>query len=338
MLQLILSCMLLLGIVLWWAEAKYNFIHGIVMLLKDVCTWITKQTKLKIDICKITLLIIIFGGVGYLIFFLIDRLYLPYFESVISFDNRKITLISHSNEGSNLISDWGTFGDFIGGTLNPILTFISICLILYTVYQNKKALDFNSEELNLSRIAHQESASAQDELQKAARLQQVDNLFLNLITSLQYRQQEIDQLGSHLRDVYLKVFQDNSQLDISERQEVILENAFIMRVILTIKSLLELIEQDVQNEKKSFYVNVLKTQIKVEVFQLLAVYDIDRKLISRDFLKSFSFFDNLSSQLFYQTESSETLNSVLIQKVIFPYYSKECFGDLMWTEEYIKWK
>lgn len=337
MFQLILSCLLLLSIVLWWAEAKYNFIYGIFMYLKDICDWIKKQTKLKIDLCKITVLIIIVGGIGYLLFLLLDRLYFPYFESVISFDNGKIALISQPNEGANLIGDWGTFGDFIGGTLNPILTFISICLILYTVYQNKKALDFNSEELNLSRIAHQESASAQDELQKITRLQQVDNLFLNLITSLQHRQQEIEHFGSHLRDMYLKVFQNNPQLDISERQEVILENAFIMRVILTIKSLLELIDQNVPNEMKGFYVNVLKTQIKVEIFQLLAVYDIDRNLISRDFLEVFTFFDNLSSELFYQSGSSGNLNSVLIEKVIVPYYSKECFGDLIWIDDYIQW-
>lgn len=174
------------------------------MYLKDICDWIKKQTKLKIDLCKITVLIIIVGGIGYLLFFLLDRLYFPYFESVISFDNGKIALISQPNEGANLIGDWGTFGDFIGGTLNPLLTFISICLILYTVYQNKKALEFNSQELSLSRLAHQDSAAAQIELQEASKLQQVDNLFLNLITSLQYRQQEVDQLSSQLKDTYLK--------------------------------------------------------------------------------------------------------------------------------------
>ncbi|MDY6450311.1 hypothetical protein [Acinetobacter faecalis] len=338
MIQFVLSCLLLLSIILWWVEAKYNFIHGIIMCLKKVCNWIKDQTTLKIDICKLLGFIVVLGVTGYLIFLLISYLYIPYFKSFIKVEDSAILLISKAENNSSLIGDWGTFGDFIGGTLNPILTFISICLILYTVYQNKKALDFNSEELNLSRIAHQKSASAQDELQKAARLQQVDNLFLNLITSLQYRQQEIDQLGSHLRDIYLKVFQDNPQLDIFERQKVILENAFIMRTILTIKSLLELIDKEVPNEKKFFYINVLKTQIKVELFQLLAVYGVDQRLISRSFLETYSFFDNLSSELFYQTGISETLNSVLIKEVIVRYYSKGCFGNLVWIDEYIEWK
>ena len=28
-------------------------------------------------------------------------------------------------------SDWGTFGDYIGGTLNPLLTLINICVTVW---------------------------------------------------------------------------------------------------------------------------------------------------------------------------------------------------------------
>jgi hypothetical protein len=37
--------------------------------------------------------------------------------------------------------DWGTFGDFIGGTLNPILSFFGFIALLYTVRMQRKQLD-----------------------------------------------------------------------------------------------------------------------------------------------------------------------------------------------------
>lgn len=37
--------------------------------------------------------------------------------------------------------DWGTFGDFIGGTLNPILSFFGFMALLYTVRMQRKQLD-----------------------------------------------------------------------------------------------------------------------------------------------------------------------------------------------------
>jgi hypothetical protein len=48
-------------------------------------------------------------------------------------------------------SDLGTLGDFVGGLLNPLLTFISIGFIAYTLYQNSVALKLSADELRLTR-------------------------------------------------------------------------------------------------------------------------------------------------------------------------------------------
>jgi hypothetical protein len=37
--------------------------------------------------------------------------------------------------------EWGTFGDFVGGTLNPILSFFGFMALLYTVKMQRKQLD-----------------------------------------------------------------------------------------------------------------------------------------------------------------------------------------------------
>jgi hypothetical protein len=66
-------------------------------------------------------------------------------------------------------SDLGALGDFVGGLLNPFLTFISICFIAYTLLQNRDALKLSSdelkltrEEMELARKEHAKSAQAQE--------------------------------------------------------------------------------------------------------------------------------------------------------------------------------
>lgn len=65
------------------------------------------------------------------------------------------------NFSSNLFSSktavWGAFGDYIGGVLNPMFGFITIMILLYTVYQQSKelrkstkALEYQSKEMQHS--------------------------------------------------------------------------------------------------------------------------------------------------------------------------------------------
>lgn len=67
--------------------------------------------------------------------------------------------------------DLGTLGDFVGGLLNPFLTFISIGFIAYTLLQNSDALKISSdelkltrEEMELARVEHAKSAKAHEKL------------------------------------------------------------------------------------------------------------------------------------------------------------------------------
>ncbi|MDC5569299.1 hypothetical protein NRB13_19215, partial [Acinetobacter baumannii] len=96
-------------------------------------------------------LVIFLSFISYLSYLLLYKLYFPYFENVIDLNeggvffkplsSGGIELINSSFLFSNLINDslktvesgspsqigdWGTFGDFIGGTLNPIIGLISI--------------------------------------------------------------------------------------------------------------------------------------------------------------------------------------------------------------------
>lgn len=59
--------------------------------------------------------------------------------------------INFNGSLSNKQSDFGTFGDFTGGILNPIFGFLTFIAILYTIYIQTKELEYTREELEMTR-------------------------------------------------------------------------------------------------------------------------------------------------------------------------------------------
>lgn len=53
----------------------------------------------------------------------------------------------HSQVISEDVSKWGVFGDFIGGTLNPFLSFLALVILLRTFSMQKKELSLQRKEL-----------------------------------------------------------------------------------------------------------------------------------------------------------------------------------------------
>lgn len=82
------------------------------------------------------------------------------------------------------IEEWGATGDFFGGILNPIFAFLSLILLAYTLRQNQKALENNSEELKLSRIEISNSVSAQQLQVHQAKMQRFEDTFFSLLNQL----------------------------------------------------------------------------------------------------------------------------------------------------------
>jgi hypothetical protein len=69
---------------------------------------------------------------------------------------------------------WGTFGDFFGGTLNPILSFLALMVLLRTFSMQREELDLQREELKETKAILKE----QFETQKR---QQFENTFFELL-------------------------------------------------------------------------------------------------------------------------------------------------------------
>lgn len=71
-------------------------------------------------------------------------------------------------------ANWGAFGDYIGGALNPIFSFFALIAILLTIV-------VQSRELNLSTIELTKSAEALKEQSKTLTTQNFENTFFQMI-------------------------------------------------------------------------------------------------------------------------------------------------------------
>lgn len=75
---------------------------------------------------------------------------------------------------SNDPATWGTFGDYLGGTLNPIISFLALIGLLYTIHQQAQEMKATRDELE--RTAEQQSRQSE-----IFNLQQFESTFFSLL-------------------------------------------------------------------------------------------------------------------------------------------------------------
>lgn len=87
-------------------------------------------------------------------------------------------------------NDWGTFGDFMGGTLNPLFAFLSLFAIIYTIRIQTQELEYSREELKATKEELEKSRIAQEEQSKSFKIQNYsmkqqtfENTFFQLINT-----------------------------------------------------------------------------------------------------------------------------------------------------------
>ncbi|UCR83775.1 putative phage abortive infection protein [Pseudomonas chlororaphis] len=90
-------------------------------------------------------------------------------------------LMEFNNGFSNENSDWGTFGDFVGGTLNPIFGFLSLIALLLTIVLQSKELESTRIELERSASAQEKTEAALNKQSDTQEKQQFENTFFSLL-------------------------------------------------------------------------------------------------------------------------------------------------------------
>lgn len=104
---------------------------------------------------------------------------------------------------------WGQFGDYIGGTLNPLIGLASLTAIIYAVRLQIKQLTVSREELSATRIELEASRKAQEDTSRSLqgqlqnlRVQQFESTFFKLVESLRHSivkvEVDINTLISHV--------------------------------------------------------------------------------------------------------------------------------------------
>lgn len=75
-------------------------------------------------------------------------LYIAIIVFIVTISTYALNFLSYSF--SDDPAEWGQFGDFIGGCVNPLLGLLTIWLLLATLNQNDEALALSREELRLA--------------------------------------------------------------------------------------------------------------------------------------------------------------------------------------------
>lgn len=211
---------------------------------------------------------------------------------------------NHLNISKNDPTEWGAFGDYIGGLLNPTLAFLSFIGVLWT--------------LKMSREELVETRSVMDAQLKTQSLQQFDSLYILMINQLDSIFTKIE--SSELID-YIADFKT---LGIVQAQ--IEKNQNFCRYKNYVEAILEKIDNSklTLNDKQT-YVDLMLATIPDSYLKLMyfSFVDIDEpsdpSLIKR--LADFKFFHKLKMITVFQSKLQFSL--IYCIKL----YPDDCFGQ-----------
>lgn len=228
-----------------------------------------------------------------------------------------------NNKLSNDTGDWGTFGDYIGGTLNPILAFFSFLALCYTINlqnkqlqitdeqlaqnklaleQNAKALELNNQELKNSTEQLQLSAKAQLEMEKTQRIQRFEGLFTYMANELSRMQGNLNELS--IQNILRRSGRKSYRY--VEIRNTLGRDAKYSHFCIYLYQILKLIDDQDDNvislQDKKRYSNIIRSSLDKSSLQLcflnntiLGVYDSDF-VKYKVLLEKYRFFEHMPFQ------------------------------------------
>ncbi len=196
---------------------------------------------------------------------------------------------------------WGQFGDYVGGTLNPIFGFLSLIVLLYVLTQNERALAMSKEELALTRKELKNSANALQGQSETLKTQRFEQTFFSLLdtyhkscNSIVFREEKgnmalkmlLDELHCFLRnyldpvqEYYIKPRRYESEYtEITGMKSKFDEfkaraSSYLMSFFETTKVILKFIDSPT-SENKQVYADIFRAQLSAHETVLLFYYAI----------------------------------------------------------------
>lgn len=219
----------------------------------------------------------------------------------------------HLDISKNDPSEWGGFGDYIGGLLNPVFACLSFIGVLWT--------------LKMSRDELAETKKVMNEQLKTQTLQQFENNFYQLFSQLNKLQDDIKYDENINCILGLKKW---NYLTLEGSKEELIRNREISRYFILLYQVMKMIDVEVskfsnsensserENEKqkqKKFYTNLIRSQQDNKMLQLLFINCFDDGFSDfKKYLKEASFFEHMS----FQNNADDSYNYLVLSAL--PYY------------------
>ncbi|MGY9355586.1 putative phage abortive infection protein [Citrobacter braakii] len=192
-------------------------------------------------------------------------------------------------------SDWGTFGDYFGGVLNPFFGFLSLMAILATIALQSAEMELTRKELERAARAQEKSEVVLNAQARTQVRQQFEGTFFSLLNEHNKALQEISSpdLGEHrglsrVDDLYGGVFYNT--LNLSQSRSAFAQNNRLcgkyFRILYQILKFIavecpggsvgegfesEDIKRSTVSRSEKMYANMVRAFIPDKVLQLLAI-------------------------------------------------------------------
>jgi len=267
--------------------------------------------------------------------------------------------IQFNDNQSSSNADWGTFGDFIGGTLNPILSFLSLIALLFTIVLQSKELEATRTELRRSASAQESTQAILDEQSKTLARQQFEGTFFSLLdqhnkilenlTAIQSDQKRYSKFQETIDLIFWGSNVDHSYK--LQKAKVYLEEkdylcGHYFRVLYQLLKFIatnspsstigqafeaDKIEHEQLSDDEKMYSSILRSFLNYEVTQLLAINcyctdSTDTYWRYKLLIERYSFLEHMPFEI------DGTENKFLVETI--PFYKPSAFGNNNFVKRY----
>ena len=207
-----------------------------------------------------------------------------YLKAYWDFESNYQTWLTAANDGDGMsrAEALGLSGDFLGGVLNPILSFFSFLAVLVTLRLQRSELNATVDELRKSTLAAESNVRLFTEQIAAQRLDAFENTFFSLLKLHNSTFETINEhhdaqgnmpAGSILH--HLMAQARNQDTLEAARAELMADHSEIDHFISILFEMLKFIDQKFPQDAHSdrmFYANILKAIINQDAFEAIAMY------------------------------------------------------------------
>lgn len=247
-----------------------------------------------------------------------------------------VTSMYFYNFNGNLSSsngDWGTFGDFVGGSLNPIFAFLGLIALLLTIILQSKELQNSTNELARSTSALKKQGELLDKQNFENTFFQMVKLHNDIINAIDLRKRSNNELLAQGRDCFKKFYErfqykySVSSKDLSSEGDLtIIEDSYtkffnekqheIGHYFRNLYVIFKFIDESNIEDKKQ-YTRIIRAQLSTYE-QALLFYNCLHSIGNRKFkplIEKYELLENLDLDLLIQREKHISL------------YEKNAYGD-----------